>query len=185
MSNVKIGNKISEVRKKRGLSIREFSKKVDLSASLLSQIERGMANPSLNTLRMIAEGLDMPLYTLFIDEIQHELLILRKSERRRINHRDSEHVVFDLLSPDYMKSNVEMLWAILNPNSETTPTYMSHEKEEFALVMKGEVWVVIDEREYLLEEGDMVRLLPRMKHKFKNTSDETIEILFILAESTL
>lgn len=185
MSNINIGNKISEVRKKRGYSIREFAKNVDLSASLLSQIERGLANPSLNTLRMIAEGLDIPLYTLFIDEIQHDLLILRKEDRRRVNHHDSEHVVFDLLSPNYMKSNVEMLWAILNPNSETTPSYMSHEKEEFALVMKGEVWVVIDDQDYLLSEGDMVRLLPRMRHKFRNERDEPVEILFILSDSTL
>ena len=184
MNNIAIGNKISETRKKRGLSIREFSRQVDLSAALLSQIERGLANPSLNTLRMIAEGLKIPLYTLFIDEIKHELLILRKADRQSIE-ATPENVVFDLLSPAYMKSNVEILWAVLNPRTETTETYMLHEKEEFAIIMKGTVWVVIDTEEYELYEGDTVRLLPRMKHKFRNDTDMPVEVLYILAPSSL
>lgn len=184
MNNIAIGFKISETRKKRGYSIREFAKQVDLSAALLSQIERGLANPSLNTLRMIADGLNIPLYTLFIDEIKHELLILRKEDRQTID-RNPDNVVFDLLSPDYMKSNVEILWAVLNPRTETTEGYMVHEKEEFAIVMKGTVWVIIDNEEYELYEGDTVRLLPRMKHKFRNDTDEEVEVLYILAPSSL
>lgn len=184
MNNIAIGFKISETRKKRGYSIREFAKRVDLSAALLSQIERGLANPSLNTLRMIADGLNIPLYTLFIDEIKHELLILRKEDRQTID-RNPDNVVFDLLSPDYMKSNVEILWAVLNPKTETTEGYMLHEKEEFAIVMKGTVWVIIDNEEYELYEGDTVRLLPRMKHKFRNDTNEAVEVLYILAPSSL
>lgn len=185
MSNVNLGRKISEIRKTRGYSIREFSREIDLSASLLSQIERGNANPSLNTLRMIADGLAIPLYTLFVDDIKHQDLILRKTDRKKVYRENAEHIVFDLLSPDYMRSNIDILWAVLNPKSETTSGYMAHNKEEFAIVMKGRAIVVIDDSEYELEEGDTVRLLPRMKHKFRNELDESIELLFILTNSTL
>ncbi len=185
MSNINMGRTISEIRKNRELSIREFAKQIDLSASILSQIERGLANPSLNTLRMIATGLQIPLYTLFVDDINHESLILRKKDRKKVYRENAEHIVFDVLSPDFMRSNIDILWALLNPRSETTSSYMAHNKEEFAIVMKGEVYVVIDDDEYLLEEGDTVRLLPRMKHKFRNKTEHTVEILFILASSTL
>jgi len=185
MSNINLGRRIAEYRKRRGLSIREFSKEVDLSASLLSQIERGLANPSLSTLRLISEGLALPLYTLFIDDISHESLILRKADRKKIYRENPEHVVYDLLSPHYMKSNVDILWAILKPQSETTSGFMAHNKEEFGILMKGEVVVIIDDQEHTLYEGDTVRLLPRMKHKFRNDTHESIEILFILTSSTL
>lgn len=62
---------------------------------------------------------------------------------------------------------------------------MLHEKEEFAIVMKGTVWVIIDNEEYELYEGDTVRLLPRMKHKFRNDTNEAVEVLYILAPSSL
>lgn len=185
MSNVILGRKITELRKIRDISIREFSKEVDLSASLLSQIERGLSNPSLNTLRLIADGLAIPLYTLFVDDISHDDLILRKEDRKKVYRESDQHVVFDLLSPDYMKSNIDILWAVLNPLSETTAGYRSHNKEEFAIIMKGQAIVVIEDSEHILNEGDTVRLLPRMKHKFKNDTQETIEILYILTSSTL
>ena len=69
MSNISLGKKILESRKIKGLNIREFSKLTGLSTSLLSQIERGLANPSLNSLRSIAEALNIPLFTLFVNII--------------------------------------------------------------------------------------------------------------------
>lgn len=185
MSNISLGKKILESRKIKGLNIREFAKQTGLSTSLLSQIERGLANPSLNSLRSIADALNIPLFSLFVNDINHESLILRKNDRKKIYRENSAHIVLDILTPEYMKSNVDILWCVLNPNSETTPGYMEHNKEEFAIVMKGSVYVVLDDKEYLLNEGDTVRVLPRMKHKFKNEADEPVEILFILTSSLL
>lgn len=185
MSNTILGRKITELRKRRGISIRAFAKEIELSASLLSQIERGLSNPSLNTLRMIADGLVIPLYTLFVDDISHESLILRKEDRKKVYRESAQHIVFDLLSPDYMKSNIDILWAILNPLAETTSGHMAHNREEFAIIMKGQAIVVIEDDEYPLYEGDTVRLLPRMKHKFRNDTEEKVEILYILTSSTL
>ena len=84
-----------------------------------------------------------------------------------------------------MHSNVDILWAILNPQSETTENYMEHDKEEFAVITKGEAYAVIDGEEHFLEEGDIIRILPRTKHKFRNKTDEEVEILFILTTSSL
>lgn len=185
MSNLSLGKKILESRKIKGMNIREFSKLTDLSTSLLSQIERGLANPSLNSLRSIAEALDIPLFTLFVNDIDHESLIMKKKDRKKIYRENSEHIVFDMLTPDYMKSNVDILWAVLNANSATTSGYMEHNKEEFAIVMKGSVYVLLDEKEYLLDEGDTVRILPRLKHKFINKTNKKVEILFILTSSLI
>lgn len=185
MSNITIGRKILENRQKKGYSIREFSKKTGLSTSLLSQIERGIANPSVNALRSISEVLDIALHSLFVVDIDNETLILRKKDRNKVYRENTKHIVFDILTPEYMHSNVDILWAILNPQSETTEGYMKHDKEEFAVVTKGEAYAVIDEEEYYLEEGDIIRILPRMKHKFRNKTDTHVEILFILSSSSL
>jgi transcriptional regulator with XRE-family HTH domain len=183
MSNASLGERILNSRKAKGITIREFAKQTGLSISILSQIERGIANPSLNSLRAIAEALNIPLSSLFINEIDHESLLLRKGNRKKVYRENSDHIVFDILTPEHMKSNVEILWMTLNPNSETTSGYMEHNKEEFAVVMKGNVYVILEDKEYLLNEGDTVRILPRMKHKFRNKSNSHIEVLFILSLS--
>ena len=61
MENLKIGKKISEYRRVNNLTIKEFSELTNLSSALLSQLERGMGNPSLSALQSISSALNMSL----------------------------------------------------------------------------------------------------------------------------
>ncbi|WP_427340509.1 helix-turn-helix domain-containing protein [Caloranaerobacter sp. DY30410] len=53
-----VGKRIKKLRKERGLSLKELSKKTDISISFLSDIENGRSNPSLERLKDIARGLN-------------------------------------------------------------------------------------------------------------------------------
>ncbi|MED4731700.1 XRE family transcriptional regulator [Aneurinibacillus migulanus] len=180
MTNYSLGNTVLEYRKSKGYSIREFSEITGLSTSLLSQLERGLANPSLHALKAIAKALNVPLFTLFINDVDHESLIVRKEERKKIYRANNEHIVYDILTPDFMKANVEILMMDLNAKSQTTESYYKHNKEEIAIVMKGTAHVVLEDQEYVLQEGDVIRIPPYLKHKFKNNTDEIVNVLFVL-----
>ena len=68
MSDLNIGEKIAQYRKSKDLSIRELAKMADVTPSLLSQIERGLANPSLSTLKRLADGMGLKLRIEFVDK---------------------------------------------------------------------------------------------------------------------
>lgn len=51
MENIDIGKKVEKYRKAKGLSSRELAKLAEITPSMLSQIERGLANPSIQTLK--------------------------------------------------------------------------------------------------------------------------------------
>jgi transcriptional regulator with XRE-family HTH domain len=55
-----LGDRLRNFRRQRRLSLRELAARADVSASLLSQIENGKANPSVMTLHNIAAALDIP-----------------------------------------------------------------------------------------------------------------------------
>lgn len=61
---VVLGYKVKEARLKRGLSQMELSSLIGIDQSDLSKIEKGLANPSLKTLKRIADGMQ---YQLSID----------------------------------------------------------------------------------------------------------------------
>lgn len=62
---IELGKKLRAVRLERNLSLRELAQKAEVSASLLSQIENGKANPSVRSLHSIAEAVSLPIDYFF------------------------------------------------------------------------------------------------------------------------
>ena len=71
MEEINIGEKVRDFRTSRGISLRDLAVKAELSASMLSQIENNTVNPSINALKNIAHGLDIPLYMFFKEEVKN------------------------------------------------------------------------------------------------------------------
>ncbi|TGE32988.1 cupin domain-containing protein [Desulfosporosinus sp. Sb-LF] len=179
MGDMKIGKRIIEHRRAKSLTIRDFAELTGLSSSLLSQLERDMGNPTLSALKSISSVLGIPLSALFIEEIDNESLILRKEDRKKIYNPDEKHIIYDVLTPNPLKSNVELLLMNLKSNSETYGGFSQHEGEEIAYVLEGETYIEFQNEEFLLFEGDTVRILSNRRHKFRNPTNKDIKVLFI------
>ena len=91
----KVGKRIQEVRKQRGLTQSELSQKVDLSTKYISNIECGFKTPKLNTFVAIANALQCDANLLLSDVldvatgqesglVSKKLLSLPVDEQRRI-----------------------------------------------------------------------------------------------------
>lgn len=128
----------------------------------------------------------MPLFTLFINNIDTSSLISRKQKRKKIYRENKDHIVYDVLTPDFMKARIEMLMMELNPFAVTTESHYSHsDQEEIAVIMKGVGYVELEGEEFELFEGDVVRIPPNVRHRFLNKSDEAIHVLFVLTPSLI
>ncbi len=85
---------------------------------MISQIENNSVNPSINTLKTLAETLDFPLYVLFQEENDPEQeLIVRKGEYRSIGNRNSE-VAYNLLTAD-TRGSIEFVLMEIPPQTFT------------------------------------------------------------------
>lgn len=94
---------------------------------------------------------------------------------------NDEHIVHDILTPDFMKAHIEVLMMDIKGNSKTTESHYSHsDKEELAVVMSGELSVDLNGSLYEITEGDVVRIPPNLKHRFINNYDTNASVLFIL-----
>lgn len=82
MNDINIGEKIAEFRKAKNLSIRELANLSQVTPSLLSQIERGLSNPSINSLKLISKALDIPIFHFFLEPVNTKNLIVRADKRK-------------------------------------------------------------------------------------------------------
>jgi transcriptional regulator with XRE-family HTH domain len=62
-----LGQRILEVRKKKGITLEELSMRMQISKGNLSDIERGKRDPRFQTLKAIAAGLGLTLQALIRD----------------------------------------------------------------------------------------------------------------------
>lgn len=177
--DIEVGKKIAKYRKISGLSMRELSRKLKITPSMLSQIERGMANPSLNTLKSISKALDEPIYKFFLPSAPDEIIILRKSERKRIKFPESELEYQELIPKPH--GAVEMVFLRIPAHHDSPNEMSSHIKEEIAYVIEGLLYLHFENDTFLLNSGDSVIIPPNMKHRISNSADQDASVIFVMS----
>ena len=179
MEDINLGERILFLREKNNISQRELAEKIKITASMLSQIERNLANPSLSTLRLISKELDIPLYYLFMHNSTEKDIVVRRSERKIIGTNDKNTPYLELLTPD-TSGSIEFFQMTLQPGTYSAKELMDHDSEEVALVLSGTIILETDEKEFILNEGDRIRLPHLLFHRWRNDSDVVTKLVFAL-----
>lgn len=169
-----LGQKIRKKRSEKNYSLKELSNKIGLTASFLSQIERELAEPSISSLRKIADALDVPIFYFLIDE-QKSSPVVRKNERKSLKLPES-HLTYELLTPDVSRA-MEVFIARIEPNSEMGEEDSIHPGEECILVMQGQMEIIVGEETYQLEEGDSIYYFASLPHSISNIGDDVLVFL--------
>lgn len=174
MENINIGKKVEEFRKKKGLSVRELSKLVEVTPSMLSQIENGLANPSIQTLKMLAKALEVPTFSFLLEERDGSELVVRAESRKKLIVED---LAYELLTPD-LHGSLAMAMMTIPPQWTLVEKQIQHKGEMAAYIMQGSVRFTLKEESYALEQGDSVKVPPYTRHKWENPCDEAAVVVF-------
>jgi transcriptional regulator with XRE-family HTH domain len=92
-----IGKKIRELRKEKGLTIREVAEKAGCTASFLSQLERGKTEPSIAMLKKIADVLNVNIVDFFMDGVNDDHIVTRSDERVLITLKRWDAEIYSLV----------------------------------------------------------------------------------------
>ncbi|MBP2637984.1 MAG: helix-turn-helix family protein [Firmicutes bacterium] len=180
--NQELGSRVAKVRTGQKLTLRQLADQIDVSASLLSQIEKGRISPSLATLRAIAQALNVPLFTFFLEETPADTLVVRAGTGKKITVPDL-NLEYSLLTPD-LSGAIEMALLKVPPNCSSSDVLLAHSGEEVAYVSSGEVFLLLDEQTVHLGPGDSVKILPNTRHKWQNKTDKEAVVIFALTPPT-
>ncbi|WP_088071226.1 helix-turn-helix domain-containing protein [Gottfriedia luciferensis] len=174
MENIDIGKQVEKARKAKGLSSRELAKLADITPSMLSQIERGLANPSIQTLKVLAKTLNVPTFSFFLEQTITKDLIVRSSNRKKMI---IDNLSYELLSPDFTGNLATAIMKVPS-NVSSSEKLLEHKGEEVAYIMEGKIKLYLDTEEYILEAGDSVKIPANLKHKWENIFNQEAVVLF-------
>ncbi|MEA2201410.1 MAG: hypothetical protein QOI89_2006 [Solirubrobacteraceae bacterium] len=173
-----LSRRLRSARVARGLSLKAVAEKAQISTSLLSQIERGKASPSLVSLVAIADALMIrPGMLLDDDEESATSPVVRREER---------HVVDDMhCRREYLMHLddplLEVAELLMRPGSSTRPKLASHSGRDYGIVLQGQVRIEFDAGHEELGEGDYIAFDASRPHRIVNETENEARVIWIIA----
>ncbi len=182
-----VGEKIKRYRKSKGMSIDALAKKSNMSASYISQLERGLISPSLGALQKVSSGLEMHVPDFFeYDNKSQEskdaassFQVVRKNARKGLTYAGSD-AIYQLITPD-LRRNVEVLIIKSPVGSTSGMENFVHEGEECGLIIEGKMEYWINGESVILEEGDSVYFRSNVPHRWRNVGDVVLRALWVIS----
>jgi transcriptional regulator with XRE-family HTH domain len=163
-----LGPQLRQVRERAGITVREFARRVGVSPSLISQVERGLATPSVGTLLAITKELGLELGDLFRLEGQGDRAapgpVQRGNARKEI--RLASGVRWERLTPG-PDPDVEFLYAVYDAGSASCEedSMLRHGGKEYGYLLSGCLGVKIGFEEYELDPGDSISFDAHEPHR--------------------
>jgi len=204
-----LGHRLREAREQKNIGLRELARRLGVSPSLISQIETGKTEPSINTLFAMVSELELSVNEIVFDSEQDAgrssastagraegtvtparagapaateppgSPVQRKRNRTSINLESG--VGWDRLTaqPDH---NVDFLLLRYPPGSESTPgdSLMRHNGMEYGYILSGTLEVSIGFDTYVIGPGDSISFDCTQPHRFATVGDTTVEAVWFV-----
>jgi transcriptional regulator with XRE-family HTH domain len=204
-SGTSVGARLRERRGQLGLSLRELARRLEVSPSLVSQIETGKIQPSVRTLYAIVNELGLSLDEIFelsgpSDPVEAHTLP-RPALRRQVEGDDSpgrgattpvqrradrrgleleSGVRWERLTA-WNDNDVEFIEAIYEVGGASSPDgkLVRHSGRELGLVLSGTLGVTVGFEEHVLESGDSISFESSIPHRLHNDGDEVVRAIWV------
>jgi transcriptional regulator with XRE-family HTH domain len=199
-----LGSRIRELRKTKKMRVIDLANMTELTSSMISQVERGGISPSIDTLKRIANSLNVSVGYFFEDEdklagarIQDgpnpndqpdgpykNLDVVEISPVVHEHHRKilspGKGVTYYLLNPN-MDGPIEFIYNVYEPGCGTGERLYSHPGSECGLILEGELIVTILDKPYRLKKGDSITFDSSQPHSKQN--DGTVPCICVWANT--
>ena len=204
-----LGHRLRVAREKKNIGLRELARRLGVSPSLISQIETGKTEPSINTLFAMVSELELSVNEIvFATERnaarqQRELSgrtdaaasprpagrpdraavpgspVQRSTNRTAISLESGVSWQRLTSQPDH---NVDFLYLSYPPGSESTAPHslMRHNGTEYGYILSGTLEVSLGFDTYTLGPGDSISFDCTQPHRFATAGDETVEAVWFV-----
>ena len=175
-----LSSRVTELRKKRGLTLEQLAAASGVSRSMLSQIERGKANPTLAVTLRIARAFGMNIGDL-VDQpwTASRIEVVRADDASQL-FRDDHDCRIRTLSPLNMEKNVEFYEIRLAPGARLQSAAHFDGTRELLTVTQGHARISAGENRCELGPGDSAHYHADLVHTIENSGEgELVSFLVV------
>lgn len=166
--NQVVCERVKAMRRDRGWTLEQLASLSGVSRSMLSEIERGAANPTLGVAFRIAQAFGLSLGDLVETPASKSRIDVVRAGDRGLMFRDDEQCRIRTLSPLHLEKDVEFYEVTLRSGGKLESSAHFAGKREFLTVEKGAVRLQAGEETTDLERGDSAHYPADIPHSIAN-----------------
>ena len=163
-----LGARVKQLRAERGWSLEQLAAASGVSRSMLSQIEREEANPTLAVTLRIAQAFGMSLSDLIEMPGASSSVAVIRADDHAFHYRSDKFCRLRTLSPLKLEKDVEVYEVQLQPGGALRSEAHFAGTREFLTVQKGQVRVESAADHELLNPGDSASYRADVPHAIVN-----------------
>ena len=180
---LKISYRIKEIRKEKRITIQELADRAGVSKGLISQIENNRTIPSLPVLMNIVQSLDLDLTSFFKDltgdNQQEKVFVIRSSEYSPLQKEAAKGFSYQrILARNIQSGPVDFVLLELKKGARRNKMVVT-DAFEYKYLIKGRIDYLIEDKNYILEEGDSIFFDGRLGHNLSNIGDSNALMLVV------
>jgi phosphate butyryltransferase len=171
------GENIKKIRIDRNISRRKLAEAIEKDELYLKLVEDEGLEVSVSDLLKLANVLDTDISSLMDGMGLYEkgAVVTRSDSRVKVERKT--RLDYESLAPHYSGRHVEPFLVEIKENDIVE--YSSHEGEEFHYVMSGILKIVVDDKEYILNQGDTIYFDSSFPHALSAVG-EKVNILAVI-----
>lgn len=179
-----MGDRIKKRRESLNIQALELANSIGVSASLISQIERAKAYPSILTLKKIADALHITVGELIGEQSNlNSHPVVKKSQKKFVKKNKTGTKAYLLSHHDQSKLMDPFLLDFQGDADSTDIMTTRNPGQEYCYVIQGMFDVVIGAATYRIKEGDSFYFTSDENHLFTNTSKGHSQLLWIVNQN--
>lgn len=178
-----IGNRIRNLRIQKNLTQEELGERTDLTKGYISQLERDLSSPSMETFFALLEVLGCTPQDFFDEQGQTQKVVHPIEERTTFRDEERGYQI-DWLMTESNEYEMEPVLLRLEQNGEFK-TFPPSLAETFLYVLKGKLSLEIGKQCYDAKEGEAVYFEATAKHTIRNAAAGETVLLLVATDSYL
>ncbi|ANU10414.1 XRE family transcriptional regulator [Planococcus antarcticus DSM 14505] len=179
---MEIGTKIKRLRLKNGLTQEELGKRTDLSKGFISQLERDMNSPSIETFFTLLEVLGTTPKDFFADD--HDVKIVYSTADHMAHIDEIAGYEIEWLIPTSNEKEMEPVYLTLQVKGQFK-SFEPSSAETFIYVLEGQLLLKIGIHHYTAAAGDSIYYEASDHHQLINDFDGVSEMIIVTTQSYL
>ena len=170
-----IGSKIKQLRLENGLTQQELANRLELTKGYISQIERNISSPSLETFFSMLEVLGTNVVSFF--QSKHEEIVHKKTDFFVKENEELKHMI-SWIVPNALKYQMEPIIIEIEVGGRSEIDN-PHTGEEFGYCLEGEITLVLNKTKYTIKAGESFYYVANKEHYLINLSNKKSRILWV------